>query len=508
MKLLIAISYRFRCLSKHKHSRGLHVVRLTLGVFIAFVVTVISSANDSTIFHAQGELAGEVLPDSALLQSRLTAISGPATDDQGDIPGISGIACFEWSEMPDFKVSRRTEWLKSRPESDFIVRTRIKDLKPGTKYYYRLIYGKDADNPSVGPSRSFITPGGNRMVSFCMGSCMNYHAFQYGKPNGGGPVTATPEDKMLGYPAFAAMTNLKPDFFVGTGDIVYYDYPSSTAARTLPELRRKWHEQFRFPRMIHFFANTATYWSKDDHDFRYNDADLAGSKLPNPTTGIDLFREQMPILDSADRLSPTYRTIRFQKHLQLWFVEGRDFRSPNSMPDGPDKSIWGLEQRNWLQTTIKASDATWKLIITPTPMVGPDRNSKMDNHTNLRGFKHEADQFFEWLRDEKILNVITLCGDRHWQYHSIHPLGVEEFSVGALNDENSIRGEKPGTARSTDPEGKILQPYLYSEPTGGFLHVTVDPEGTLVLRHYDDQGEILNTVEKTPPVIGLPKHDF
>jgi alkaline phosphatase/alkaline phosphatase D len=383
-------------------------------------------------------------------------------------------------------------------ESDYIIRTRIKELKEGTRYYYRLIYGRDAEHLIVGPSRSFITPGGSRSVSFCMGSCMNYYAFLFGKPNGGGPVTATAEDKMQGYPAFAAMAKLKPDFFIGTGDIVYYDYPAATAARTLPELRKKWHEQFRFPRMIDFFANTGTYWSKDDHDFRYNDADLAGSKLPKPSTGIDLFREQMPILDQPDRQSPTYRTIRFQKHLQLWFVEGRDFRSPNAMPDGPDKSIWGNEQRKWLQTTMKLSDATWKLIITPTPMVGPDRNSKSDNHTNARGFRHEAETFFDWLRKEKIQNVITLCGDRHWQYHSIHPLGVEEFSVGALNDENAIAGEKPGTARSTDPDGKIIQSYIYSKPTGGFLNVVVDESGKLVLRHHDDQGTVLNTVVKTP----------
>ncbi|MBE7494426.1 MAG: alkaline phosphatase D family protein [Verrucomicrobiaceae bacterium] len=449
------------------------------------------------IHHAQGELAGEVTRSSVLLQSRLTATSGPVLDETGDIPGKAGEACFEWSESEDFAGAKRTDWLPAVAEHDFVVRLRLDGLKAGTRYHYRLVFGENRDQTQTGPVRSFKTLPEKGTLSFCMGSCMNYHAFMHGKANGGGPVTATEEDKRLGYPVFAAMTALKPDFFIGTGDIVYYDHPAKPAAQTLPELRRKWHEQFRFPRLIEFFARTPAYWSKDDHDFRFNDADLGGQKLPEPATGIEIFREQMPVFDLWDKTTPTYRTHRVHPHVQLWFTEGRDYRSPNKMPDGPEKSIWGKGQREWLQSTLKASDAAWKIIITPTPMVGPDRNSKVDNHTNLAGFKHEADSFFQWLRENGVKNVLTFCGDRHWQYHSVHPLGVEEFSVGALNDENAIRGEKPGGPKTTDPEGKIKQPYIYKEPTGGFLRVTVDDEAKLVLEHRDDHGVVLNTVEKT-----------
>lgn len=329
---------------------------------------------------------------------------------------------------------------------------------------------------------------------------MNYHSFMSGKSNGGGPVTAKEEDRRLGYPSFAAMAELKPAFFIGTGDIVYYDHPAPTAAKTLPELRRKWHEQFRFPRMVEFFSRTPAFWSKDDHDFRFNDADMLGERAPVPATGIEIFREQMPIHPAGEAAAPTYRTHRIHPHVQLWFLEGRDFRSPNSMPDGPEKTLWGREQREWLQRTLKESGAPWKILITPTPMVGPDRNSKKDNHTNLAGFKHEADSFFEWLRAEGVQNVLTFCGDRHWQYHSIHPLGVEEFSVGALNDENAIRGERPGGPKTTDPEGKIQQPYIYPKPTGGFLHVTTSTgtEGRAKLQivFRDDHGKELHRVLK------------
>jgi alkaline phosphatase D len=447
----------------------------------------------SEIHHAQGEMAGEPTATSALLQSRLTALPGPRLDAQGDIPGAAGTACFEWSESPEFAEAKRTPWLTAAAESDFVVRTKLGGLKPGTLYHYRLVFGADAAAARTGPSRSFKTlpdPAAAAGLSFVMGSCQNYAFFMNGT-EGRGPAAAA-EDRRLGYPAYAAMLALKPDFFIGAGDIVYYDHPANTAAKTLPELRKKWHEQSRFPRMVDFFGVTPAFWSKDDHDFRFNDADLAGKQLPAPSTGIGIFREQMPVHPAGDGQSPTYRTHRVHRDLQLWFVEGRDYRSPNALPDGPGKTLWGAEQRTWLQKTLKESDATWKVIISPTPMVGPDRDSKNDNHTNTRGFRREVEDFFGWLKENKVENVMSFCGDRHWQYHSVHPSGFDEFSCGALNDENAIRGERPGGKNTTDPAGLIDQRFLYPEPTGGFLRVTVGGNpAVLRLAFVDDEGKVL-----------------
>lgn len=453
------------------------------------------------VYHAQGEFSGEVTAASVLLQSRLTSIPGPELDQNGDIPGAAGIACFEWSTADDFATAHRSPWLTAVAERDFIVRHPIDGLQAGTLYHYRLLFGPNEEEITVGPTRQFKTlPAANKAdasLSFIMGSCQNYAFFMNGKDGKGG--NQTEENQRLGFPAYAAMRAMQPDFFIGTGDIVYYDHPAKTAAKTLPELRKKWHEQFRFPRLIDFFAQTPAYWSKDDHDFRFNDADLGSDKQPAPATGIEIFREQMPIHPAQDKASPTYRTHRVHKHLQLWFVEGRDYRSPNRSPDGPEKTIWGTEQRDWLNRTLRESDATWKIIISPTPMVGPDSKNKKDNHTNLGGFRHEANTFFAGLKRDGLTNVFTFCGDRHWQYHSVHPLGFEEFSCGALNDENAITGIRPGAANSTDPEGLIRQLFLYPRPSGGFLRITVNgsPAPRLNIAFCNDQGEVLYENTKT-----------
>ncbi|MEZ6127765.1 MAG: alkaline phosphatase D family protein [Planctomycetaceae bacterium] len=467
---------------------------------LVVAVAFLSNAASAQIYTAQGSMAGEVTAHSVLLQTRLTTIPGPTLDDSGDIPGATGVVCFEYSLRADFQEVTRTEWMPAIAERDFIVRAEVTDLQAEQRYHYRPVFGTSEQNARPGTAAQFQTlPGGNspKPVSFIVGSCQNYAFFMYGKKGEGG--SASENDRQLGYPSYAAMKALNPDFFVGTGDIVYYDHPKKTAAQTLPELRKKWHEQARFPRLIDFFATTATYWSKDDHDFRYNDSDLLKDKQPLPETGIEMFREQMPIHPAGDNTSPTYRTHRINRHLQIWLTEGRDFRSPNKMPDGPDKSLWGKEQRQWLEQTLKDSDATWKILISPTPLVGPDDAYKTDNHVNLGGFRHEADAFFEWLTSNNISGFMTICGDRHWQYHSIHPSGVEEFGCGALNDENARNGVAPGSKKGTDPDALIRQPYTYAEPTGGFLHLRVVRDKStpaLVIEHRDDTGAILNTVTK------------
>ena len=463
---------------------------------IIFQATHAIAFESTSPFLAQGCLAGEATSNSILLQTRLTKTQ--QRDANGEIPGAEGFVCFEWSQSSDFRDSHRSEFLPTRADNDFIVRQKLSGLEPNVRYFYRAIFGIDRENMNLGLVCRFKTlPKANddSTVHFVMGSCMNYNKFIYGKDaKASGPVTATEEDKRMGFPSFEAIAKLNPDYFIGTGDIVYYDNIKNGPAETLYELRQCWHEQFCFPRLTNLFNQTAAYWSKDDHDFRFNDSDLKGDKLPLPQTGIELFREQMPILESGDQTSPTYRSYRINKHVQLWFTEGRDFRSPNKMKDGHDKSLWGATQRDWLQRTIKESDARWKILITPTPMVGPDDASKTDNHVNLGGFRHEADAFFAWLRANQIENFFTFCGDRHWQYHSRHPSGVEEFACGALNDENSRVGVKPGSTKGTDPEGQIQQLYTYPEPTGGFLNVHAGIH--LQIEFRDDTGTILYSVQK------------
>lgn len=489
----------------------------------------VAQAPDFPINLRQGIMVGEVGETSAILQSRLTS-SNPRQDPRWEgVRGAQGWARFEIADNERFENSRMTDWIEASPYSDFIVKSKVNSLRPASRHYYRLHYGPEKDNQRKSESATFRTLAGSDTAaaySFAIVTGMNYSFFHYTGSSRVGPYTGP--DKELGYPALASMLELEPDFFVGTGDNVYYDHPGHRGrAQTRHEMRKKHHEQYSQPRFLDLFRKTATYWMKDDHDHRFDDSDAVNAVrirapkqldyyprtnihegesgsgfLPSHELGLAVFREQMPVVDPQDRDAVTYRTHRVSRDLQVWIVEGRDYRSPLDQPDGPRKTIWGAQQKAWLQKTLKESDATFKLLLSATPMVGPDSSSKRDNHTNLNGYRHEGDAFFAWLADNGIGGdeFFVACGDRHWQYHSIRPDGYEEFSSGALVDANAILGSFPGDPNTTDPEGKIQQPFHSPEASGGFLIISVAPDGSSAraeFRFYDENGKLLYEHIKT-----------
>ncbi len=463
---------------------------------------------------AMGGMVGEVTSDSALVQVRLTAVDASV---DGDVPGAPGIVRFDL-QLADSNARDSTgsdsqsKTARAAAERDFISRVSFHNLLPGEAYVCRTMIGSDDDVLVPGPVLRFKThPGGNdnSPTRFVVVTGMNYAKFHGDKRidraqhveqnNTELPPAFEGIDKELGYPALETIRKLKPDFFVATGDNVYYDTPIRSRAKTLEECRQKWHEQFVQPRYVDLFAEVPTYWEFDDHDYRVDDCDNTGDYAPSPALGQRLIREQLPIAPAAEDQAILYRTHRVSRDLQIWLCENRLSRSPNRTPDGPDKTIWGAEQKAWLQHTLLESDARFKLLISPTPMIGPDDLRKKDNHSNVGGFRHERDEFFAWLKEHGITeqNFFIICGDRHWQYHSIHPSGVEELSCGALVDANSRLGRKPGDPKSTDPEAQIEQPYCQQSASGGFLMVesvpsAVSAPSTLTFNFHDENGQLLH----------------
>ena len=162
------------------------------------------------------------------------------------------------------------------------------------------------------------------------------------------------------------------------------------------------------------------------------------------------------------------------------------------MPDGPDKTIWGARQKQWLKDTLLASDADWKVLISPTPIVGPDRSTKHDNHSNI-DFKHEGDEIRSFFQENLPDNFFVACGDRHWQYHSIHPATkVHEFSSGPISDSHA--GGTPGDNDEYHQFHRVM---------GGFLSVQtkkVGEESTIALRLHAVDGNVEYEYTRSRPI--------
>ncbi|MCK0156481.1 alkaline phosphatase D family protein [Cellulophaga sp. F20128] len=463
------------------------------------------------------QMIGEVSQSSAILQTRLT--SENKMPENGfdsakellsyDIKGTLGTANFEIADNPKFKRSKTSPWQETSPAKDFVIKHKVEELNPDTTYYVRVHYGTTTSKTKTGPISKFTTLqsiNDEKQVSFVVTSCLNLGKFFLGGGAlraGSKSQAAQGEDRKLGFPSLAAMSALKPNFWVQTGDTVYYDYPNKGIAKTQTELRAKWHRQMAMPRMQNFLGNVPVYFMKDDHEYRYNDSDNEeNGKEPSPQLARSTFLEQTPIAHPADEQAVTFRTRQINKHLQIWMPEGRDYRDGNDTPDGPHKSIWGKEQLAWIKKSLLESTASFKVFIVASPLVGPDDATKHDNHVSYGGFQQERDAFFHWLKKNNLdKNFYIITGDRHWQYHSIHPAGFEEFGTGSINGQNSRPGRKPGEAGSTDPLGFIKQPYIQEEPTGGFILVKLTAPALgkspqLIFETIDETGKQLNIAIK------------
>ena len=412
-------------------------------------------------YQATGTRAGEPTATTAVVWVRLTAAAtrkpGTLAEFEGACPGAAGRVRLRYGTREDLSGAQATPWVSVTEATDFTNHFALADLKPATRYFYA---SESAGSEVRGAFQTAPSEKAPSDFRFCVMTCQGY-------PDRG---------HADGHAIYPAMQALSPAFACLTGDLVYYDNDPPRAET--PQLARyHWERMFSLPRLLAFNKSVGTYWLKDDHD-TLNDDSWPSKTMGSFTfaEGQRIFRQQAPLTSG-----PSYRTFRWGRDLQIWLTEGRDFRSPNTMTDGPEKTILGKAQKEWLKRTLKASDATWKLLISPTPLVGPDRAKKNDNHSNA-GFQHEGDELRAWFKANVPGNFVVICGDRHWQYHSVHPeTGLNEFSVGAASDEH---------AAGTPGEDKRY--HKFHRVKGGFLSVTVKP-GTLLFEHRDIHGSVVYT---------------
>jgi len=383
---------------------------------------------------------------------------------EGAAPGMSGEARVRYRREGD-AAWLETGWQAVDSTRDYTTQFALESLDAASKYEVEVDAraGTVMGEQLTGGFRTAPASDSEAPVSFTVISCTDY------------PDRDLPGE---GFKIYPAMRKLDPAFFVHTGDILYYDQ----LAKSLELARWHWQQVYSLPTNLAFHREVAGYFMKDDHDTWVNDCwPGMPSRFMGEFTfeqGLGVFREQVPMGDK------NYRTVRWGKHLQIWMVEGRDFRSANTDADGPAKSIWGEEQKRWFKETVSASDATFRVLLTPTPVVGPDRDSKGDNHAN-RAFAHEGRELRRFMAEQK--NMVVLCGDRHWQYVSVDPeTGLREYGCGAGSNEHA--GGWPKDLKRDEQ--------LYVNVIGGFLHVSVETDGgapVMRLAHRGVEGEVLHT---------------
>lgn len=369
-------------------------------------------------------------------------------------------------------------------ESDLAGKVALAGLRPATRHRYRVTQGGER------LEGSFLTapaPGEPRRVSFLWSGDL------------GGRASCRHITE--GYPIFAPMARLKPDFFVFVGDTTYADARCGGPERVpgydfvagdLAGFREKHRYNRADPLVQAFFRSTSVYAIWDDHEVRN---DFAGSAEPLMPVGRRAFLEYWPIRPPAEEPTRLYRRFRWGKLLEIFILDTRQYRSPNRDPDGPGKTMLGPAQRRWLIEGVSASTATWKAIVSSVPLSISTGRSARDSWSsadlwgfpqeNGTGFAVERDALLRALRDRRVRNLFWLVADVHHAElirHEPWPgVAFHEFVAGPLS---ATRGHPRPLDMALNPRS------LFGlGGTDNFGEVTIDAGG-LTVRIVDARGQV------------------
>ena len=428
------------------------------------------------ILHVFDKTDGKELAikDNAIFTNGRPVVKFVAGSDLGSIRGAAIGAAGQTRVRYRIAGSaswQATSWQAVKPESDFTAVFSLSDLHPGTRYEIEVEARKNSTAAvSSTVNGGFVTapaPTADAGVKFCVMTCQQYED----------------RDSPDGFKIYPSMLKFAPDFFVNTGDAVYYDH-GPVHALNLDLARYHWARIFSFPTLREFHRQVGSYFQKDDHDTLTDDCH------PGDRTGDFAFDDGLRVFqEQTAQGRPPFRTIRWGKHLQIWLLEGRETRSSREADRTNTPTILGAGQIGWLEHTLGESDATFRIVITPTPIVGPDRDAKYDNLSNS-GYAVEGNKVREILSHQENLTVIT--GDRHWQYVSHDKSNhIEEWSVGAASDAHAAGWDED----QPRPEHLFLR-----IKHGGFLSGEIKTNAaqpTLTLQLRDVNGEVVFEKTKT-----------
>jgi alkaline phosphatase D len=307
-----------------------------------------------------------------------------------------------------------------------------------------------------------------------------------------------------GYRIFEAMGRQRPDFVLLVGDIIYADHRcrgrdlvpgADFVATTLSGFRAKYRYLHADGALRHLLTRTSVSAIWDDHEVRN---DFAGPTEPLMPPGRRAFLDYWPILPPVTEPTRLHRTLRWGQLLEVFILDTRQYRSANSEPDGPGKTMLGTEQRRWLIDGVSASTALWKVIVTSVSLSIPTGRIYRDSWSNASvwgvpeehstGFAVERDAILRAFRQRGVRNLVFLAADVHHaeliRHHPAPEFSIHEFVAGPLSASH-------GRPRPLDA-GLNPQSLFARGGINNFGAITLEPTH-LTARILDEDGNVLFT---------------
>jgi phosphodiesterase/alkaline phosphatase D-like protein len=322
-----------------------------------------------------GVTASEITAHSAIIWARATR-PGPV---EAEVSGRTG----------SIPVAFLTPVLKARKRDNNTIQFTFKHLHPDQIYSYRFCRSRHGCS-DTGHFRTAPKPSADKTIRFAYSGDETAVA----EPGHSSPFWGRMK-------VFKTMASEGNDFNVDFGDTIYSD-PEVPGAKTALTVRAKWrmyHKKLSIPNMRRIRATTGMYDHWDDHEF-INDFSIPEDGRKLYKRGRRAFRDFEPV--DYHKKTGIYRTFRWGKNLDMFFLDERSFRSAkasaNGTCDNPDT--------NQPDLAPTAPQATRNVFAALIPSLANPASQKCKNRIDSpkRTFLGSA-QFHRFLRDVKQSNA-------------------------------------------------------------------------------------------------------
>ena len=438
-----------------------------IAVVAGIAVAALAPAGTTLAGFEYGVAAGEVTSTSARLWTRAPgtgAVTMTLVEAEGSTPRL------------------RTVSLRATAGSDRTVQAVVKGLRPATLYRYTFSQrGAAASAPGL-----FTTaprPDADVRVRFAVSGDADATAGANGKPG------------FNGFQAYGRMAAERNDFNVNLGDTIYSDseIAGQKPALTVSEKWGKYRLGIALAPLRRLRASAGLYSHWDDHEF-VNDFTRAEHGEAIYAAGVKAFRDYAPVTYTP--ASGLYRTVRWGKNLELFFLDERSFRSakattacegdiaptapvpvrqafaaiapslakpvPQACLDAiadPARTMLGDAQYTAFATAIRASTARWKVVLNEVPML----QLYALPYDRWEGYAADRARVLSLLRG--LENVVVLSTDTH--AHLIGEIRATTFAPSGP-DSTGVWEVVTGPV-ATNTYAREIDSFLGSKGSGDFV---------------------------------------
>jgi phosphodiesterase/alkaline phosphatase D-like protein len=422
-------------------------ILLVLAAAAASLLTLAPVAAAATKGFSLGVSSGDVTKNSAILWARAkSAGTGLVQLKKGGKFG----SC-------DLRDAPKKLKAKAAKGNDLTLQVKVKGLKPGHRYQYRWCMA-GGRRSAVGTFDTAPEPNQGRTIHFAISGDQDASPL---------PGTTTPYWNDFG--VWRRIKKEENNFNILLGDTIYSDseVPGvggvGGTATSVAQKRAKYRLNLEQKAWANVRGATSYYAHWDDHEF-INDFSRAESRFPESdgtvevpgetlyANGVKAFRNYNPITYS--KKEGIYRTFRWGKNLQLFFLDERSFRSAGADYEGacdnpagsgspdlaptapaktratfaalipalanpappaclaaindPNRTMLGKAQLSNFEAAIKKSTATFKVIVNEVPI----QQFYALPYDRWEGYAVERRELLEFLQ-QNVKNAVFLTTDVH-----------------------------------------------------------------------------------------------